>query len=158
MLSSKHQVVLVMVVISLTIPNSIQDSFNNTKAISRAKKINIFGEAKIDRRDFEVSKEATTTLLKMPKLPRKVVLRKPKVKMTVSRYKWCGKKVPQRTKAKWKRQRNENVEGKGRDIHGFQGQLLRIVTRMAKFPRILSPSLWQWCQVEFGPLSESWSS
>ena len=100
MLSSKHQVVLVMVVISLTIPNSIQDSFNNTKAISRAKKINIFGEAKIDRRDSEVSKEATTTLLKMPKLPRKVVLRKPKVKMTVPRYRRCGKKVATKQKGK----------------------------------------------------------
>ena len=102
MLPSKHQVVLVMVVISLTIPNSIQDSFNNTKAISRAKKINIFGEAKIDRRDSEVSKEATTTLLNMPKLPTKVVLRKRKVKMTVPRYRRCGKKVPTKQKGQMK--------------------------------------------------------
>ena len=105
MLSSKHQVVLVMVVISLTIPNSIQDSFNNTKAISRAKEINIVREAKNDheRGDSKVSQKATTTLLKMPKLPRKVVLRTPEVKMTVSGYQWWyGRKVPTKQKGQMK--------------------------------------------------------
>ena len=70
MLWSKHQVLLVVGVISLTIPNSIQDSFNNTKAISRAKEINIVREAKIDhdRGDSKVSQKAT--ILKM--LPEEV--------------------------------------------------------------------------------------
>ena len=70
----------------MTIPDSIQDSFNNTKAISREKEINFVRKAKIDGQDSKVSKKMSTTLLKMPKLPRKVVLRKRKVKMTVPRY------------------------------------------------------------------------
>ena len=121
MLSSKHQVVLVMVVISLTIPNSIQDSFNNTKAkaISRAKKINIFGDTKIDRRDSEVSKEATTTLLKMSKLPIKVLLRKRKVKMTVPRYRMCGKKVPTKQKGQMKVPKKRKCGRKGQRYPWF---------------------------------------
>ena len=87
----------------MTIPDSIQDSFNNTKAISRAKEINIVREAKIDhdRGDSKVSQKAT--ILKMPKLPRKVVLRTPEVKMTVSGYQWWyGRKVPTKQKGQMK--------------------------------------------------------
>ena len=92
MLSSKHQVVILIVVAFLTIHNSIQDSFKNTKAIRREKEMNIVRVGKLDRRDSKVSKEMTMTLLKMPKLPRKVVLRKPKVKMTVPMKRMCGRK------------------------------------------------------------------
>ena len=88
LLLSKHQVVLAMAVITLTIPNSIQDSVNNTKAISRAKEINIVRESELNPGD---SKEMTRTVLKMS---RKVVLRKPKVKMTLPRNKRDGRKVP----------------------------------------------------------------
>ena len=87
----------------MTIPDSIQDSFNNTKAISRAKEINIVREAKIDhdRGDSKVSQKAT--ILKMPKLPRKVVLRTPEMKMTVSGYQWWyGRKVPTKQKGQMK--------------------------------------------------------
>ena len=89
----------------MTIPDSIQDSFNNTKAISRAKEINIVREAKNDRErgDSKVSQKATTTLLKMPKLPRKVVLRTPEVKMTVSGYQWWyGRNVPTKQRGQMK--------------------------------------------------------
>ena len=92
MLSSKHQVVILIVVAFLTIHNSIQDSFKNTKAIRREKEINILRVGKLDRGDSKVSKEMSTTPLKMPKLPRKVVLRKPKVKMTVPMKRMCGRK------------------------------------------------------------------
>ena len=88
LLLSKHQVVLAMAVITLTIPNSIQDSFNNTKTVSRAKEINIVRESELNPGD---SKEMTRTVLKMS---RKVVLRKPKVKMTVPRNQRDGRKVP----------------------------------------------------------------
>ena len=57
MLSSKHQVVILIVVAFLTIHNSIQYSFKNTKAISREKEINIVRVGKLDRGDSKVSKE-----------------------------------------------------------------------------------------------------
>ena len=88
LLLSKHQVVLAMAVITLTIPKSIQDSFNNTKTIGRAKEINIVRESELNPGD---SKEMTRTVLKMS---RKVVLRKPKVKMTLPRNQRDGRKVP----------------------------------------------------------------
>ena len=55
MLSSKHQVVILIVVAFLTIHNSIQDSFKNTKAIRREKEINIVRVGKLDRGDSKVS-------------------------------------------------------------------------------------------------------
>ena len=80
----RDTVVLVMVVTTLTVHNSIQD----TKTISRAKEINIVRESELNPGD---SKEMTRTVLKMS---RKVVLRKPKVKMTLPRNQRDGRKVP----------------------------------------------------------------
>ena len=89
MLLSKHQFVKLIAVAFLIIHNSIQDSFKNTKAIRRE---NIVRVGKLDRGDSKFSKEMSTTLLKMPKLPRKVELRKPNVKITVPMKRMCGRK------------------------------------------------------------------
>ena len=77
MISSKQLVVIMMVFVSWTISNQIRDSFKNTKAISRLKDMKIIREAKLQPADSKVSKEVTGTVLKMSKLTRKVVLKKP---------------------------------------------------------------------------------
>ena len=77
MISSKQLVVIMMVFVSWTISNQIRDSFKNTKTISRLKDMKIIREAKLQPADSKVSKEVTGTVLKMSKLTRKVVLKKP---------------------------------------------------------------------------------
>ena len=108
MLSSKQQVVIVMVFISWTISNQILD-FKITKAIRRLKDMNIMRETKLA--DSKVSEEVTINVLKMSKLPKKVVLKK--VNMTMPRNQY-GRKMLRNQKVQMKEPRIRKLASSSR--------------------------------------------
>ena len=114
MLSSKQQVVFVIVFISWTISNQILD-IKITQAIGRLKDINNIRKTKVDPADSKVSKEVTWNVLEMLKLPRKVVLKKPKEKMTMNqRIQRYGRKVLKNQKVQMKEPRIQKFESSSR--------------------------------------------